>query len=343
LVPELRLGAGTNVLNVSTLTVGSGGRDGGYLHFLGSTGGLRLRATDGSSRAAFQVGYNPSTTTGASITNTVDLSGHAADLLVSTLVIGDYNNVGVYQNTFTFDTGVLDAQSTSLSVIRNNNGNAAASGSTLNLNGATASLGAVSLTASAAYGTMNIANAKVTAANITSVGSGLASLSINNSTLTLVLTNNGNPTTAPVAVDSLTLDGAINLAVSGSNWVVGQFPLMSYSGSLGGTGYSALTLTSLPSGVTGHLSNNVASVDLVITAAPPVISPNPTNITFSVIGNQVTLGWDAGHKGWLLQSNGVSLATTNGWVTIPGSGSTNLFTFPVDATRKNVFFRMLKP
>jgi autotransporter-associated beta strand protein len=345
LVPELQLGDGTNILNVDTFTAGSGGRDGSYVHFHSTSGGLRLRANDGVSPATFNVGVNPGTGTGASITNTVDFTGHPVDLLIGNLVIGDYNNGGVYQCSFSFDTGVLNAQSTSLSVIRNNNGNATASGSTLNIGGGTASLGAVNLTSSAAYGQLNLNNAEVTVASIASPGSGLATLGITNSALHVNLAGFGNPTTSPVAVDTLNADGTVDLTVNGSGLSVGQFPLISYAGNIGGAGFNALTLTNLPADVSGYLSNNTAnaSVDLVITSAPPAINPNPTNIVVSVSGNQLTLQWDSDHLGWLLQSNSVSLTDTSAWFTVTGSNATNKFTMPVDATKTNVFYRMKKP
>lgn len=345
LVPELQLGDGTNILNVNTFTAGSGGRDGSYVHFHSPSGGLMLRGNDGISPATFHVGVNPGTGTGASITNTVDFTGHPVDLLIGNLVMGDYNNGGVYQCAFSFDTGVLNAQSTSLSVIRNNNGNAAVSGSTLNIGGGTALLGAVNLTASAAYGQLNINNAEVTVAGITSPGSGLATLGMTNSALHVNLAGFGNPTTAPVAVDTLNADGTVDLTVNGNGLSVGQFPLISYSGSIGGAGFNALTLTNLPTDVSGYLSNNTAnaSVDLVITSAPPAINPNPTNIVVSVSGNQLTLQWDSDHLGWLLQSNSVSLTDTSAWFTVTGSDATNKFTIPVEATKTNVFYRMKKP
>lgn len=345
LTPELELGAGTNVFNVNTFNAGGGGRDGSYVHFAGGTGGLRLRANDGVSRAAFNVGVNPSTGTGASITNTVDFTGHPVDLLISNLVIGDYNNSGAYVNTFSFDTGTLDALSTSLSILRNNNANAAISGSTLNLNGGTASLGPVVLTASAAYGTLNVANATLTTANVTAPGAGVSTFSIANSTWNLALTNNGNPTIAPVFAQNFSASGAVALNVSGTNWTVGRFPLIAYTGALGGDGFAALNLTGLPPGVGGYLSNDVAnlSVDLVITNAPAVIATNPTNLLLNVSGQQLTLSWPADHIGWLLQSNGVGLLDTNAWTTIPGTDGTNQFSATVDATKTNVFFRLLKP
>jgi hypothetical protein len=347
LVPELFIGPGTNIFNVGTVSAGFGGRDGSYIHFASGTGGLKLRAADGVSRAAFLVGNNPATGTGASITNTVDFTGHPVDLLISTLNIGNYNNAGVYQNSFAFDTGVLDATSTALSLLRNGNGNAAASGSTLFIGGGVARLGLVNLTASAAYGTLGINNADVTVANVTSPGSGLAMLAITNSTFTVAITNNGNPVTAPVAVDSLTLDTAVSLKVGGTNWVVGQFPLFSYAGSIGGTGYSALTLTSLPSGCGGYLSNNISAltVDLVVTNAPALVNTNPTNIVAVVNGANLELSWPADHIGWHLQAQTNTLATGLGtnWVNVPGTSSVNHYTNTIDKTKGAVFYRMTYP
>jgi fibronectin-binding autotransporter adhesin len=351
LTPELRLGAGTNIFNVNTLALGpgqgTGGRDGGYLYFLTANGGLRLRGNDGVSRAAFNVGVNPVTGTGANITNTVDFTGHPVDLLVSNLTIGDYNNAGIYQNTFSFDTGTLDAQSTSLSVIRNNNANAAFSGSTLNIGGGTALLGAVNLTASAAYGILNINNANVTVAGITSPGAGLATFTIANSTLNLNLTSLGNPSTAPIAVDSFSATGAVNLGVNGTNFVVGQFPLIGYSGSIGGDGYSALNLASLPSGVSGYLSNNVTalSVDLVITNAPAFVNTTPTNILTAISGNTLTLSWPSDHKGWHLQAqtNSTAVGLGTNWVTVAGSDLVTSTNFTINPANGAVFFRMVYP
>jgi len=344
LVPELLLGPGTNRLNVNALNLGTGGRDGGYLHFVNGLGGLAVRAIDGVSRATMNVGVNTSTGTGAGVTNTVDLTGHPVDLLLNALVIGNYPaRVGTNINTFSFDQGVLDTLSTSIAA-----GSLAShldDLSTVNINGGTASLGAVSLTGGAGSGILSVNNATVTVTSIASPGTGGAELDLNNSTFNVALAGFGNPASAPVAVKNFNPNGAINLGLSGSGLTVGQFPLISYVGSIGGSGFPALTLTSLPSGVSGYLSNNISnlSIDMVITNAPAVINPNPTNIVVSVSGNQLTLGWPPSHLGWLLQSNSVSLLQTDAWVSVPGSGNTNQFIFTIDPARASVFFRMLKP
>lgn len=345
LVPELFLGDGTNVFNVNTFTAGGGGRDGSYVHFNSSTGGFRLRGSDGVSPAVFNIGVNPATGTGASITNTVDFSGHPVDLLLSALVIGNYNNAGVYDNKLTFDAGTLIAQTTSLSVLRNNNGNAASSGSTLNINGGNASLGAVSLTASAAYGTLNVANAaSLSVSNITSPGAGLATFDINNTPLTLNLGSAGGLATPAINVDTFNANGAVPISIAGAGFTVGTHVLIKYTGSIGGSGYGALSLASLPAGVTATLVNNVgnSSVDLNVTAAPVLINPLPGTILSGVSGATLSLAWPT-NGGWILQTNAASVAQSNQWFAYPGSTSLTNINLTIDPAKTNVFFRLVHP
>jgi hypothetical protein len=85
-----------------------------------------------------------------------------------------------------------------------------------------------------------------------------------------------------------------------------------------------------------------------VTSSPVVvnvisINTNPTNITFSAANNQLTLTWPADHTGWELQSNSVGLTSTGSWFTIPGSAATNQITIMLDATKPNVFYRMVYP
>jgi hypothetical protein len=77
----------------------------------------------------------------------------------------------------------------------------------------------------------------------------------------------------------------------------------------------------------------------VLSGAAP-INPNPTNITFSVSGGQLTLGWPADRTGWDLQTNAVSLLAMNSWFTYPGSTTTNQVTLTIDPTRTNVYYRL---
>ena len=213
----------------------------------------------------------------------------------------------------------------------------------MNLGGGTVTFGPVSLTASSADGTLNISGgAVVTVAGITDTGTGTGTLSIDSSTLNLNLPGFGNPASAPVSVDVFNTSGTVNLGVNATGLSVGQFPLIKYTGSIGGSGFPALNLASLPANVTGSLSNDTAnsSVDLVITSAPVVVNPNPANIVSSVTGNQLTLSWPADHKGWQLQSNSVGLANSGAWFPVPGSTTTNQVIMKISPAATNVFYRM---
>ena len=308
----------------------------------GGPGGVLICGpTGGSSTANYNQGVNTTTATGAGYQTAVNFSGGAATLQFGSMVIGNSpDRVGLWTNTFTFSQGTLTATNVEIS----QGGISNADYSIVNLNGGTASLGAVSLcAASQANGILSIANATVTVSSITHSSTGAAALNLSSMTLNLNLAGFGNPTTAPVSAGSLTTGGTVNLGVNGSGFTVGAFPLISYSGTIGGSGYSAFNLTGLPANVGGYLSNDTvnASVDLVITNAPPAINPYPTNILVSVSGQQVTLKWPTDHTGWLLQSNSTSLLNSSAWTTIAGSSGTNQFTFPVDTTRSNVFYRLM--
>ena len=76
------------------------------------------------------------------------------------------------------------------------------------------------------------------------------------------------------------------------------------------------------------------------------VNPTPTNITFSVNGNQLTLSWPADHTGWHLQAQtnppGVGLNSTN-WVEVTGSTGVNTLPITINSTNGSVFFRMKYP
>jgi hypothetical protein len=80
-----------------------------------------------------------------------------------------------------------------------------------------------------------------------------------------------------------------------------------------------------------------------VLSAPNIIAPNPTNITFSVSGNALVLTWPADHLGWIAQSNSVSLANTNFWNDLPGSGSATSLTNTFSPNAAYVFYRLRHP
>ena len=133
-----------------------------------------------------------------------------------------------------------------------------------------------------------------------------------------------------------------------TNYAVGEFPLIKYAGAIGGTGgFAALQFdsSSLPANVTAELTNNIAnhSIDLLVTSAPATLPSTGTNITFQVTGSQLTLSWPSSYLGWLLQSNSVSLTQSNAWFTVPGSDTVTQQIIQMDATKPEVFYRMIHP
>lgn len=95
--------------------------------------------------------------------------------------------------------------------------------------------------------------------------------------------------------------GSVTINVRGSIGAAGTYPLITYAGTLGGTGYAAFTLGSLPPGVVGHLNNNTAghSVDLVVTA-----------VTIPRWSGALSTAWNTGTlaapKNWVLNADGVT-------------------------------------
>lgn len=102
-------------------------------------------------------------------------------------------------------------------------------------------------------------------------------------------TVSASTTTAPLMVTNagtiLTVSNTVNINVLSGSLSAGQFPLIKYTGTLGGDGFSALNLATLPPHVLAYLSNNVAShsIDLVVT--------NITQPLKWAVGNGV---WDIG-------------------------------------------------
>lgn len=90
-------------------------------------------------------------------------------------------------------------------------------------------------------------------------------------------------------------------------------------------------------------SYDVATFETYLVQEHHVTITNPTNLLFSVLGNQLTLSWPSDHIGWGIQSNSIGLADSNAWFTIPGSTTTNQISLPIGSTPTNVFYRMFYP
>jgi autotransporter-associated beta strand protein len=189
---------------------------------------------------------------GATLTKTgpgpVSLQANCANLA---------NTVNIYEGLFEVDNGGEFSNST-VNVYGGNLGLAAPNSIVMAQSAITIFSGATNSII------LNANNAQVLTSNLT----------FNAGTTIQFICSNGvapSTTTAALAVmitnSVLTLNSPINVNILSGSLLPGQFQLIKYTNSIGGTGFPALNLNFLPPHVLGYLSNNTAnsSIDLVIT------------------------------------------------------------------------------
>ena len=140
-------------------------------------------------------------------------------------------------------------------------------------------------------------------------GSGSGTLNLNSLTLsgiaTLNLALNSTPATLNVTVNNgLVANGGANsvtINVGGSAFAMGQYPLITYAGSLGGSGFVAYKLGTLPARVSASLVNNTAnhSIDLLV---------SPMGRWSGALGSEWSTNTLASPKNWVLYADGVTPA-----------------------------------
>lgn len=182
----LKLGTGATSIRADTVNLGTGGRDSASVSFAAATGTLSLRGSDGAGRAVLCMGTSGSTS-GSPANNLADLRGHACDLLLSTLRMGEQMRSGTGTHTLYFDSGVLDAAGLILAQTKASG----ASTSSVNLGGGETRVGSDGiLLASNAVGNLTLTGGSLTTdGDIVRAagGSGTALLTINGAGATLDL------------------------------------------------------------------------------------------------------------------------------------------------------------
>jgi autotransporter-associated beta strand protein len=75
------------------------------------------------------------------------------------------------------------------------------------------------------------------------------------------------------------------------------------------------------------------------------IPTNPTNITFSVSGNTLSLSWPLDHVGWFLQAqtNSLSVGLSTNWVDVPVSAALTSESITINPAAPTVFYRLRSP
>ncbi len=247
---SLILGSGTNIINANTILVGSGNssnraRSSGEIVFDGAdtTGTLKIRGSDGVSAAlTLQMG-NSTSTTGNSWTSTINLTGHAVDVLVNNINMarrtqGNGNataTLSVDQGVFAVNSGLVMAHR-----VTTGTGNATA---TLNIGGTatfsvsgntTMSLNTGDNVASVTTATINVTGGDVTfGGNVTMANAATDATNgdqIANSVITITggtvsVGGNINVTGSGTKNATLTLDGGSldmtdgNIGAGGANGI----------------------------------------------------------------------------------------------------------------------------
>ena len=95
-----------------------------------------------------------------------------------------------------------------------------------------------------------------------------------------------------------------------------------------------------PAGVYGSINSTPGFAGTGSLLVLGLTAPTPTNITYSVSGSVMTLNWPAG-QGWNLQSNSVSLASSNDWHTV--AGATPPYPITINPANPEVFYRLTYP
>lgn len=204
-VNQVKLGTGATVLNVDTLNIGTGSRDLGSITFQDTSGTLAVRASDGASAVAFNMGTG-SSTTGAALNgnqNTFDVAGHNANLKFSNVNIGTQNRNQDLLNVFSFNTGTLEIGTLTAS---SKGANGFTTTTTINIGGGTVTSGAWTLAAASGAGS-GVATANFTGGSLTFSGSILRGAdAVGGGTATATVNLNG----ATLNMGGMTIGSATN-------------------------------------------------------------------------------------------------------------------------------------
>lgn len=212
----VRLGTGTNIINAATINVGFQ-RSSCTVSFFGATGELRLRGLGGtdSDRANMTLGNRNVNTSGGTDTATLSFNGHAVDLKLGTLTMGQAINGAPTgsqgaNGIINFDTGTIDATTINMAIASANafnNGNA-----TINV-GATGTLiagsGGISLvnqgTLGTATGNLNISGGTVNCSGniFKTTAAGTANLTLSSGLLDMQPA--GDATPGSISADTLSV------------------------------------------------------------------------------------------------------------------------------------------
>jgi autotransporter-associated beta strand protein len=106
----------------------------------------------------------------------------------------------------------------------------------------------------------------------------------------------------------------------------------------------ALNGVSLPAGIYSATTDPTYLAGTGSLQVGSSLPASPTNITFSVSGNTLSLSWPSSYVGWVLQTNAINVGVSNDWHDVPGSETNMQLAFPMNnPAATNEFFRLRHP
>ena len=362
----LLLGQTSAILNDSDVIVG-GAKCTGRLQFnAGLTNPYALfRNTTNGPQASWFIADNANVSgQGAAAQSVCDFSGGYVDALVDTICVArgeNGNGSGISRGALTFDQGIINVNtlqvgyqyklgtSGALGIVNVNGtanlvvntnlllgnyfgGSSTISSGTLNINGGTVTVsGNLQDGSGLGASVISMNGGSLSVAGILGTnGSPMGTLALTNGALTLTVPATPYPTDGLAIVSNLvSASSAVRLNLSGATLAFGQYPVIKY-GTFSGI---VPTLGTLPAGISGFLSNNIAnsSIDLVVgTATPPQFS------SIILVGSNVVLSLTGGAPGGMFRI----LSSTN---VAPGSIWTPIATNFFDASGSFTFTTAIVP
>jgi len=239
------------------------------------------------------------------------------------------SNVNTYSGTTTINAGTLSLKG---------GGSIAGSAGLILAGGGILDVSALSSAFNLASGqTLGNSTAGAVINGAFGTGTGLVALNYNGVSPCFILTN-GGMTLGSNTVFTVNNSGA-QLAVGGSYKLIAK-TAAGNPGLVAGTVPAALTVGG--NGTKGTASLVITGGELYLSVAPGLPEAG-TNLLFTVTDSQLNLSWPSNYTGWLLQSNSVSLADSNGWFTVPGSTAANHAQIRFAPGNASVFYRLAHP
>jgi fibronectin-binding autotransporter adhesin len=168
---------------------------------------------------------------------------------------------------------------------------------------------------------------------------------------------------------SLVVEGSANQALAGTNSYYGNTTVSSGSLELAQPTLAAGSTVTIASGAFLQMdftsTNQIASLVLNGTSQPvgiynattsspylvgsgslqvaPFIATSSPTITAVATSSTLSLSWPADHKGWIVQSNSVSLSVSSDWHDIPATANGTNYSTTINSGQPQVFYRMRYP